>query len=498
MACTKVDTKPLPLAIIGRDTWSDIVDYRPGLAPQSNRKLFAWSVWGGHLHHNESEHGRAYERVAVPSRRLAGIEGNEREHAQKRYVGRNLLDTHAAVMPGFQYTGWRMGNHPRQIDHDGLDVTLVERLKQDLLLPVADLGPAIDLWTGLAVENPTSGRGAVLRRARAEQAAAEADRRSEDALCDEQRALLAVLNETPSNAPAGLVGRNAQVALEVAATVGPKPGVTSSLRHGLRAMMDTRRLQYQPFTPYAPSPHGRTVRVHPVVHPSVVSLRRQVRRATLAGCLGFDLRNCQLACAGAAWGVVPLIDLLVRDGTAWNHLLGIVRRHHGGTEAEAKSALKTAIYALVFGMGRNGVRLSLGRALSFTAASAFENDPIVAALFERRDEALAEIDAADGARDCFGVWYPVRPGRDREAECRSALAATMQAQELRLLLPVVEDAARVAALHRPQYRIVAWQHDGFYVKVRTDADGVARRLASAVQREADRLGVPTGLDVERL
>ena len=71
MARTKVDTEPLPIAIIGRDTWADIVDYRPGLASESNRKLFAWSIWGGYLHHNESEHGRLYERVAVPERPLA-------------------------------------------------------------------------------------------------------------------------------------------------------------------------------------------------------------------------------------------------------------------------------------------------------------------------------------------------------------------------------------------------------------------------------------------
>lgn len=262
--------------------------------------------------------------------------------------------------------------------------------------------------------------------------------------------------------------------------------------------MEVRQLQYQPFTPYVSSPHERTVRVHPLMSPSVVSLRRQVRRAILTGCLGFDIKNAQLAFAGAAWGVGPLLDLLVRDGTAWIHLLGIVRSHHGLTEAEAKKALKTAVYATVFGMGRNGVRLSLGRVLSFPAASAFLNDPIVTALFERRDVALAEIDAAGGARDCFGIWYPARPGKEREAECRSALAAQMQAEELRLLLPVVEDAARTAALDRPQYRIAGWLHDGFYLKVRTDADGVARRLAGAVQREADRLGIPTGLDVERL
>ena len=183
---------------------------------------------------------------------------------------------------------------------------------------------------------------------------------------------------------------------------------------------------------------------------------------------------------------------------AWNHLLGGVRNYHGLSETEAKKALKRAIYATVFGMGRRGVQLLLGRALSFQAASAFINDLVIEALFERRDRALAEIDVAGGTRDVFGIWYPVRPWLNREGECRSALAATMQAEELRLLLPVVEDAARTSALERPQYRLVAWLHDGFYVKARTDADRVIRRLQSAVQREADRLGIPTGLDVERL
>ena len=489
---------PSYTAVVRQDTWAALLETHPELAVPSHRRLFAWTLFGDHVHRNESEHGVDYERVAIPAGRLAEIEGKGREHAQKRYVGRDILSSFRDIFPDFLYTGYFRDDHYRQVDHDGLDDPILDLLTLDLLRPVADLGPAIDLWPGRAVASPYSGRGAVLRSESADRAAEVAAERRSGAMCDEQGMLLDVLNETPSNDLSRLVRHNASAALEAAATVTPKPGIETRLRYGPREMMRARLVQYGPFALYAPSPHRLTVRVHPVVYPAVVSLRRPVREAMLGGCLAFDLKNCQLACAAAAWHVAPLLDLLAREGTAWNHLLGIVRDHHRLTEAEAKRALKQVVYATVFGMGLQGVRLLLGRALSFWAASAFMNDPVIEALFECRDRALAEIDAAGGARDVFGIWYPIRPWLDREGECRSALAALMQAEELRLLLPVVEDAARTAALERPQYRLVAWLHDGFYVKARTDPDGVIRRLQNAVQRETDRLGIPTGLDVERL
>ena len=133
---------------------------------------------------------------------------------------------------------------------------------------------------------------------------------------------------------------------------------------------------------------------------------------------------------------------------------------HGLADGEAKGALKEAVYAVVFGMGIQGVRLGLGRSLSFGAAAAFLADPVVESLFERREGALSQIEEQGGARDCFGVWYPVREGRERKDEVRSALAASVQAEELRLMLPVAEAADRASRTSRPDFRLVAGSTTG--------------------------------------
>lgn len=492
-AASRSPVLPLQLA-----TWLRLIEALPGVEAAAHRKLLAYSLFGRYLRHSEDAAHRVHERVAVPSGKLAEMEGEGEAHRRKRYRGGDFLERHREVLNGFDWTGWQPGQWPRQIEADGLPRTAVELLKSDLTVPVHEMVDAFDLRTGERVPNPYRGRGTKVREAARQEAHGKAGQRRPYALCDEQGMLIDVMNAVPPKLLERLVRRNAESAAAVAMLVEPTPGTVSRLRYGVRAAMEVRRLQYQPHSFYGPSRQGRTVRIFPTSYPSVASLWRDVRKALLSGCWEGDLKNVHLACAASRWRVPSVLDLLERDGSAWPHLLQVVGGSHPLPDREAKDAVKRAVYSAVYGMSEQGVRWRLGVELSFAASAAFLADPMVQDLFERRDRALSDIESASGARDCFGNWYPVRAGEDVEAECRSALAAVMQAEELRLLLPVVEDAARVAAYERPQYRLVAWQHDGFALKARYGAEAVARRLSAAVQAEADRLGVPTGLEWEAL
>ena len=466
----------------------------PGLWNDANRRLLAHSLFGRWVRQNEDPSGVVHERVAIPARRLAVIEKREREYHQKRYSGGRFLEQHRGVLPDFGWTGYQPGQWPRQVERDGIPPDLMDLLLDDLATPVHEMGAAVDLWTLDAVPNPYRGRGLAVRKAALDAARAEASRRRNEALSDEQGRLLDMLNAVPFAITVGVVKRNVVPAVRECLMVKPKLGVRSRLRYDVRALMDLRRLQYQPHSFYAPSRKRRTVRVFPTSYPSVAGLRSQVRKSILGGCVAADLTNAQLALAAAGWEVRPVLDLLERDGSAWPYLLDRVCGLHDADDSEAKAALKVAVYSTVFGMGAQGVRYRLGLRLSFAAAAAFVTSPVVEALFEKRGAALEQIEAHGGGIDCFGTFYPVREGRDVEEECRSVLAGLMQARELELLMPVVDEAALVAGHDRPAFTPVAWLHDGFVVKARHGADAVGRRLARKVEAHADTLGVPTALE----
>ena len=74
----------------------------------------------------------------------------------------------------------------------------------------------------------------------------------------------------------------------------------------------------------------------------------------------------------------------------------------------------------------------------------------------------------------------------------------MQAVELMLLEPIVDAAILEAEKMQPEYRIVAWLHDGFVVKARRRPDALQRKLSHLVARQTDRLGVPTALEARVL
>jgi histidine ammonia-lyase len=75
----------------------------------------------------------------------------------------------------------------------------------------------------------------------------------------------------------------------------------------------------------------------------------------------------------------------------------------------------------------------------------------------------------------------------------------MQAWELKLLEPVINDAIReTEKASRPAYQVIAWLHDGFALAVSKNKASIERRMKRLVQKQADRLGIPTYLETEWL
>ena len=315
------------------------------------------------------------------------------------------------------------------------------------------------------------------------------------------------LNGLPPHAFGKAVRRNLGAAYDAA------DGVRDPARrdHALRVLRAVE-LQPQPF--YAARAQTETARVC-AVGTTLLALPREVRAAMTAGWTALDLRAAQLAVVARDWDVGPLADFLAGGGDVWAELVGAVdpsRSWAPGSDGYAalKSAAKSFVYAAVFGMAvrrlaalggddfetaRRALREVAG--VEPEAASArLRGHPLVEAVLRSRARVFREIVGRGGAEDAFGGWVPC-PSR-KQASSVAALVA--QAAELRLMLPVIGEAEREAERARaagasPEWRVVAWLHDGCWVAAsnRSKAARHVDRVRSVADEHARRLGYPTRL-----
>ncbi len=496
---------PLRTLVLGADTVDTIKAAVPGLEEAAHLGLALHSVLSSDIHISTDKGGNVYTRVKVGSRTLSAFEGKQKEHRHRKYRGEDFLEAHKAILPGFAYTGYSPSKYPRQVDCHGLPDPALDAIEDDLMRPLSEVVNPVLAFCGTPFPDLSTGQGASDHRLRRTKARHDARTRSRHAVCETQAQLLHLLNATPPHGISRLVNENVSEAIDVAAAIPDRA-------ERLRELAAIRLVQIQPQPFYAPSKRasqgdGASARVFAVAM-SVLSLKGQVRKAMMKGCIELDLANAQLAVAGWYFGIDSLLEILTDDEgrprKAWPYVLGAAGYGHlrpGTAEYDSvKSALKQAVYAVVFGMSENGLRWLMTRSLSAEAARRFLDDPVVIDLIAGRDRELARILAAGGAEDCFGVRHAVvgETEEERAESARSVLSRLAQAVELQLLEPVVEAAVDEAEKPRPFFRLMAWQHDGFTVAIHRRKKRILARLERLVEERARELGVPTSLECEWL
>ena len=139
-------------------------------------------------------------------------------------------------------------------------------------------------------------------------------------------------------------------------------------------------------------------------------------------------------------------------------------------------------------------------------AEAFLSLPMIAELRGAMKWELTKIEKRGGARDAFGEWIDIEfvrdnlalKGNDRKDPARSVLAQVAQSWELLLMLPVLDAAVAEEGRVPPRFQIAVWLWDGAYLKSPrvSDAKATGRELEQAVNENAERIGIPTFLEVE--
>jgi len=247
--------------------------------------------------------------------------------------------------------------------------------------------------------------------------------------------------------------------------------------------------QPQPF--YEPSSKGNTARLFGV-NGSLPALKREVRNTWIKGWHKADLRSAQLAISARLWNVTEVVEFLAKkEKTIWQSLY----EHFDLNEEEAqraKPALKNALYAMCYGMGRKNlvekIEKELGEAGIQRDGRLFTKHPLVKALMKGRNRTIQQIRKAGGGRTCFGKWISTA----HLAPHRIA-AQISQAIELKIIHPLF-----VCAKNTNDFTITLFLHDGVAIHF-TDKSKVTRwkrRLNDLVVTAAEQFGAETELEWE--
>ena len=189
----------------------------------------------------------------------------------------------------------------------------------------------------------------------------------------------------------------------------------------------------------------------------VARLQRDVRHTLTRDWITCDLKSAQLAICAKTWNVPQVGEFLRSGGSIWQSLSAWL-----DLEAEQKPMLKDALYALVFGAGRDKMIAILE---SRRLYERFRAHPLIHQMFLARARQLRAIRTAQGAHDAFGRWIaieymPVLEKRYSHDSSRKILALVAQSYELLLLTPVIQLAMEQRDSSHG-FVITLWLHDGF-------------------------------------
>jgi len=270
-----------------------------------------------------------------------------------------------------------------------------------------------------------------------------------------------------------------------------------SVRRSQEAIL--RRIDIDPVPRYSHSLQGRTHRVFANGH--IPNLKRDIRMAFTESWPEADLSCAQLAIASAIWGMEKTRSFLADGGNVWDDLLAPVLGLSGAHRQQVKSAIKTAMYSMLYLRRERKVRSELQKELlelnCQIPAAIFLDHWIFRELAEASQIQARHLRDGHGLTDAFGQIHYAGKGRTPS----SVMAQVNQSYELYLLEPVLD---YVNARHTDgrflvdpkEMRIVLWSHDGFNIAVRRKDQILSyqRLLSKLVEERGQAMGIPTRLE----
>jgi len=301
------------------------------------------------------------------------------------------------------------------------------------------------------------------------------------------RIMVAYMNALPSNRFSKAVSAHWEEAAALAATLGEMHTPAGRQSAILTQLLTNPKPIYKTVE--------RSARIFSATDASIANLKRCVRDVLCQDWLKCDLASAQYSINYRLWGMeemgIPFVaspfDTLIAD-------LGLTR--------DARPALKKIMYSICFGMStrRDPTRENISDLADAIAPNLWRRmrfHPLIMGLLGTRKSQFERIRRDGFALDAWGTPIPLVPeayaGRSGD-NVRSVLAQLAQSYEQRLMFEIYKLAKLNTGKHG--FSIMVNVYDGLYICVHdpADVDSWKRRISTAVEIEAARIGINTQLD----
>lgn len=404
-------------------------------------------------------------KLLISAEMLARAEGKYLEWTKNNYIAWKFLEKYCQEIQNFKWSKW---------DSEGGLVRVVTELNWPQEIQDAIQAERQKLWKDTGIVCISSGAKFTQNKQRENRTKEQSGALEilSEAGCLEAKELLEYMNNLPSNLFYKIL-QNMPAALEIANKL------PAGKRDRQIDILNTVLDQYQPF--YKPT--AGSTRIF-AFNENMLGLQKGIRRALTAGWCECDLKSAQLAICAKTWNLPKVQKFLKDKGNIWDSLFDHFNLKR---DEDIKKLFKTALYAVMYGAGRNRIRQIL-EILSDDAYLTFLSHPLIKVIWRARREQLSKIRKNDGATNCFGKFISTK-----EFSPKSILAQLAQAYEINLLYP----ALKLAKLDK-RFHIVLWQHDGFsvYCLRKEDKEMIKFNVKYKIDERAVQLGINTELEIE--
>lgn len=439
-------------------------------------------------------------RLLLDSEALDTIRGRK---ARAGDAGKHLLAQLRSILPGFsfeEYSAHPKRGHSRRLVRDGLPQALHDAAYRDLAVSLRSGDPLVDIGT---LERLHLGDRSFAERVEGHQVCLPVAPSATAAM------ILGRMNDTaqPSHGYTKLLKHLPGAVTVAAARPIPRRSGETRRAHTLRQrrsrMRDLaalRQIAVSPRPVYTYSRKGRTDRIFPATL-SLLTLSSSTRRylTQKVGWEELDLASAHLRIAAAVLKVPELDAYLDAAGSVWERLLTEIGADP--QDAGIRHAVKTGVYAVLYGMKRSRVPFEFVKRLprakkgkNRALAQRFMAHPIVKALLLHRDAMIEALASGQAIETPTGI--KVALGTDENA--RSALSTLMQSYEAAIMAELIDYEREVLANPKTtkDFRIMLWQHDGASVKFWRRRTTHVREIRKRIIAKAKSLGVSMDIHIK--
>lgn len=449
--------------------------------------------------------------LMIPQNCLAAIEGKSKDLKDHCYCGKVFLEElREQILPCLHWGGWECDTywHVRIIINDGLPESLHIRADEERLYLASGGQDLVDLVTGRPI---TARLRTNLREAQSKAAKA----RLPTTVCEAQRSFMMYMNDLPGNQFTSLLDYRDKAFEIIMNTKKSNANQTAAYQRAVLNVFIKFCTQPQPF--YQPSHKGKGTRLF-TSGSGLLQFPGPARFAvtSAAGWIDLDLASAHLAVAAKILQIPELHELLASGVNVWEKMADDLNMEFTD---DFKAACKVACYSILYGAKQSHVQGQLTKALgSKVDSKKLLNHPIVTVLPKRGDMVAQQIVKDKGMEDCYGRKHEIAIDIDPIVEDKgmencygrkqknatkitpmkqaySILALCAQAYEMKLLTPALELTKDPGS----KWHIMLFQHDGFTIAARdrNRTEDAVKKLQAAVNAEAEKLGIPTRLDVKK-